>query len=679
VGTYDGTYIRAYIDGVFADEKSWPGTISDPGRVLTFGFFNAEYWEGYLDDVRIYNYTLSLSEIEQLNAQEAPGLVAYYPFNGNANDESGNGHHGTIFGSPTYVADRDGNPGGAMDFDGLDDYVELPDESSFDLTEMTIVAIIKVPDYSRNNYIISKGSTNGGNYNIHINSSQLGNPGKAGYVHQVQIGNWSHLSTRDPVPTNQFFHIAVTLDGTFYNSYLNGQKEWGPTNYSSSPPILNDENAAIASAMYGATRYFFLGTIDEIRIYDRALSEFEIQALYSAQTAGPASYFKITGNSSMTAGTTNELTITAYDENDNVATHYTGSKSLTFSGPGNAPDGTVPTVEGVDVGTVTPVNFINGVSDAGAATLIAYKAESTSVGVSDGTIDTSFEDALYDLFLTVNPDGAAELQWVTIPISPIAEGATWDPFSIEITDQYENRTADSLWITLLPMSLGGTRSKQAATGLATFIDITSTTPGIASVEGTNATLPSTPAVNVEVLEVLAGVPNPSFENDTDQNGEPDGWEPVGNNVTFLYPGNFGHDGQRSVGMRCAGLCDDISGWRTTKFIYVQPNTAYSDSVWYWVNNEIVQYPTDYSGDIGIQFTYYDKHGNYVSAGGGGVGEMPQSTEWLQILGGSEPEPGPQEYRMVKITLQWNNETASSHEPPIPIEVFFDLIIWEPNI
>jgi len=54
------------------------------------------------------------------------GLVAYYPFNGNANDESGNGRHGKANGQPTLVADRHGSPNKAYNFDGKDDYIQLP-------------------------------------------------------------------------------------------------------------------------------------------------------------------------------------------------------------------------------------------------------------------------------------------------------------------------------------------------------------------------------------------------------------------------------------------------------------------------------------------------------------------------------------------------------------------------
>jgi len=51
------------------------------------------------------------------------GLVAYYPFNGNANDESVNGNHGTVYGA-TLTTDRFGNTNKAYSFDGVDDYID---------------------------------------------------------------------------------------------------------------------------------------------------------------------------------------------------------------------------------------------------------------------------------------------------------------------------------------------------------------------------------------------------------------------------------------------------------------------------------------------------------------------------------------------------------------------------
>ena len=74
-------------------------------------------FRGVLDDIRVYNRALSSNEVAQLHAYESTpqnsfptnGLVAYYPFNGNANDASGNGNNGTIYGGVTLVPDRFGN------------------------------------------------------------------------------------------------------------------------------------------------------------------------------------------------------------------------------------------------------------------------------------------------------------------------------------------------------------------------------------------------------------------------------------------------------------------------------------------------------------------------------------------------------------------------------------------
>ena len=58
------------------------------------------------------------------------GLVAFYPFNGNADDESGNGHHGTVS-DATLVPDRFGNLDSAYYFDGVDDYISIENNEDF--------------------------------------------------------------------------------------------------------------------------------------------------------------------------------------------------------------------------------------------------------------------------------------------------------------------------------------------------------------------------------------------------------------------------------------------------------------------------------------------------------------------------------------------------------------------
>ncbi len=244
-------------------------------------------------------------------------------------------------------------------------------------------------------------------------------------------------------------------------------------------------------------------------------------------TASATSYLRVTGTGTMTAGTENELTITAYDTYDNVAEGYSGNKTLTFTGPANAPDGTPPTVEGSGISSVI-VHFTNGVSDSNDATLIAYRAETTTVDVSDGSINST-GDPSYDLDLTVSAATKNKLLWVTQPSSPVEAGVTWNAFSIEITDQYGNRTSDSDNVMVSPSagSFGGASIKATSGGLVTFDDITyhSTAAVTITVTGAATGLTATPASND--VEVIFG--------DSDSDGMLDTWE-------INYFGNLLHDG-----------------------------------------------------------------------------------------------------------------------------------------
>jgi len=66
VGTYDGTNIKAYINGSLEQTTSWPGNISGLDEFLKIGNFSGERWSGSVDDLFIYNKVLSQSEVDQL-------------------------------------------------------------------------------------------------------------------------------------------------------------------------------------------------------------------------------------------------------------------------------------------------------------------------------------------------------------------------------------------------------------------------------------------------------------------------------------------------------------------------------------------------------------------------------------------------------------------------------------
>jgi hypothetical protein len=86
-----------------------------------------------------------ISRISMSFAATTQGLVAYYPFNGNANDESGNGNQGTVYGA-SLTPDKDGQTNSAYSFDGVNDYIHIPYNQNFDINPngFTVAHWIKV-------------------------------------------------------------------------------------------------------------------------------------------------------------------------------------------------------------------------------------------------------------------------------------------------------------------------------------------------------------------------------------------------------------------------------------------------------------------------------------------------------------------------------------------------------
>jgi len=104
---YDGTYLYCYLDGVL---KNVPATLTGnfANILVTFKIdYIATSFAGIIDEVRIYNRTLSALEIVELyheSYRDNTGLIIYLPLDSNFNDYSGNGNYGTPSGSPTFVS-----------------------------------------------------------------------------------------------------------------------------------------------------------------------------------------------------------------------------------------------------------------------------------------------------------------------------------------------------------------------------------------------------------------------------------------------------------------------------------------------------------------------------------------------------------------------------------------------
>ncbi|MFH0764363.1 MAG: hypothetical protein V1927_05115, partial [Candidatus Omnitrophota bacterium] len=99
--------------------------------------------------------------------------------------------------------------------------------------------------------------------------------------------------------------------------------------------------------------------------------------------------------------------------------------------------------------------------------------------------------------ITVNPAAKNKLLWAVYPAASVTAGATWVTFTVEITDQYGNRTSDTDDVTITPStgSFVGTTTKAAVNGLASFTDIIYLTAAVITVSGSSGGLTPTSASN----------------------------------------------------------------------------------------------------------------------------------------------------------------------------------------
>jgi len=152
--------------------------------------------------------------------------------------------------------------------------------------------------------------------------------------------------------------------------------------------------------------------------------------------AAPA-YLAVTGNATQVAGASQTITVTAYDAFNNIATGYSGSKSLTFTGANDAGTSPVthPTLGGTAFGTPKSLTFTSGVA-TGSMTL--YKTETALISANDGTINANSSESFdHRLSVLVTPTLLKDFLVYDVP-DPNDLG-TWQPVTVEARDTYNNR------------------------------------------------------------------------------------------------------------------------------------------------------------------------------------------------------------------------------------------------
>ena len=256
------------------------GTVAYVGPALTFPensiiACSDNYYQ-------VYSYNGSGSCIDYLTTSplagnqmtSCGGLIAYYPFNNNSNDESTNGNHGVVKNGAALTTDRFGNCNAAYLFDGINDYIEIPNSTSLQSPSnaITISGWVNITGFIGVPTAPLIGKTISSSYGQYEFSIQ---PWNGTIVAGLNPGGYA---IAQPFSLNTWYFIAFTWDGNTVTIYVDGIAI-GSGAYST--PLTPDTNPLVIGLHSPGSAEYLQGKADDIRIYSRAITAGEITALFN--------------------------------------------------------------------------------------------------------------------------------------------------------------------------------------------------------------------------------------------------------------------------------------------------------------------------------------------------------------------------------------------------------------
>jgi hypothetical protein len=202
-------------------------------------------------------------------------LVLYFSFDGDENgkvtDKSGKGNNGAIR-DATWVPN--GKLGGACSFNAVNEYINVPNSSSMGVSNLTISAWIYVTDTTGNDMDVAEKGPHLGGWEL-----QMWRGGQIGHNYLIlRGGSIDAVFATSLIPAGEWHHVAGTIYGTSETIYVDG--------------ILNATGTVASVPVTSSSLYIgksfdpnapFGGQIDEVMIFDRALSAEEVKKLYDSQ------------------------------------------------------------------------------------------------------------------------------------------------------------------------------------------------------------------------------------------------------------------------------------------------------------------------------------------------------------------------------------------------------------
>ncbi|NTU46671.1 DUF2341 domain-containing protein [Candidatus Roizmanbacteria bacterium] len=349
--------MRMYLNGILQETNATTDCFQSiaPTTYNRIGYNNTSFI-GNIDDVKIYPYARTPAQVKaDYNAGKGKaavakgasvnlgtnktqgdflsnGLVGYWKMDeatwsgtlAEVKDASGNGNNGQAQGATGGKAyPAGGKFGNGGYFDGVDDYASVPTSTSLNIggSEITMSAWIYPKAFS-NTFIIRKETPG---YNMGLTST--GNVWSDIYYYFDTQWRYDTCITTQALTANQWYHlVTVFKQNQYLNIYVNNQL------YKSCKPTYNSPIGVNATAplligymgWWGNNNGYFSGTIDELRLYNRALSPSEVSALYN-WAPGPVGYWKLDDKTGTTA-----VDSSGYGNNGTLTCNGTGCTSANY-------------------------------------------------------------------------------------------------------------------------------------------------------------------------------------------------------------------------------------------------------------------------------------------------------------------------------------------------------------
>ncbi|MBN2636038.1 MAG: LamG domain-containing protein [Prolixibacteraceae bacterium] len=220
---------------------------------------------------------LSCSKDDEPSSLEK-GLVAYFPFNSNAKDFGGNSYDGIVSGA-TLTNDRNGKSNSAYEFNGISDYIEIPNFGNIVPSQEISVSIWIQSNFSRPQFqLMLCPDNNRFAISAFYNHSEM-NTTFWDFGWEGETGNAPGRLYFRPEPVDKLWHHYVFVS-SLSNSYMNLYKDGIMVNEKTEPKELLHTSNKTLKIGSGDGFGFHSGKIDEIRIYNRVLTQVEIDKLY---------------------------------------------------------------------------------------------------------------------------------------------------------------------------------------------------------------------------------------------------------------------------------------------------------------------------------------------------------------------------------------------------------------